>query len=98
MANKLAHAAERQGLSIMLDGLLKHLDNKDNKEETYMKLVDSPGNSRTATHQQLDAGSRAALKGSRTSWVKRHSMTSSEHAVHIRRKDVPFLTSDMCPS
>jgi MoaA/NifB/PqqE/SkfB family radical SAM enzyme len=71
MANKLAHAAERQGLSIMLDGLLKHLDNKDNKEETYMKLVDLAGKffGGTATSQQLDAV-RAALKDPDNRWVK----------------------------
>lgn len=30
MAN-LAHAAERQTISVMLDGLLKHLNNTDDK-------------------------------------------------------------------
>ena len=39
MAN-LAHAAERQAISVMLDGLLKHLNNTDDKEKTYLKMVD----------------------------------------------------------
>ncbi len=39
MAN-LAHAAERQTISVMLDGLLKHLNNTDDKAKTYLKMVD----------------------------------------------------------
>ena len=39
MAN-IAHAAERQAISVMLDGLLKHLNNTDDKEKTYLKIVD----------------------------------------------------------
>lgn len=39
MAN-LAHAAERQTISVMLDGPLKHLNNTDDKAKTYLKMVD----------------------------------------------------------
>ena len=41
----IKHAAERQAMSVMLDGLVKHLDGKNEEERnaTYLKIVDLAG-------------------------------------------------------
>ncbi len=36
----LQHAAERQAISLMIDGFLKHLAKKEDRSETYLKIVD----------------------------------------------------------
>ena len=36
----LQHAAERQTISVMIDGFLKHLAKKEDRTETYLKIVD----------------------------------------------------------
>ncbi len=70
MAN-IAHAAERQAISLMLDGLLKHLNNNDNKVNTYMKIVDLAGKfyGKTASPEKLDAV-RAALQDPNNRWTR----------------------------
>ncbi|SDZ85712.1 Radical SAM superfamily enzyme, MoaA/NifB/PqqE/SkfB family [Lachnospiraceae bacterium NK3A20] len=37
---QLTHQAERQAISVMLDGFLKHLKSKEDRTETYLKIVD----------------------------------------------------------
>ena len=39
-AQNLQHAAERQALSLLADGLLKHLNKTEDKTQTYLKIVD----------------------------------------------------------
>ncbi len=70
MAN-IAHAAERQAISLMLDGLVKHLNNNDNKVNTYMKIVDLAGRfyGKAATPEKLDAV-RAALQDPNNRWTR----------------------------
>ena len=36
----LTHAAERQAISVMLDGFLKHLKSQDDRTKTYVQIVD----------------------------------------------------------
>lgn len=36
----LTHAAERQAISVMLDGFLKHLKSQDDRTKTYLQIVD----------------------------------------------------------
>lgn len=70
MAN-LAHAAERQAISVMLDGLVKHLNTTDNRQKTYLKLVDLAGKffGKAAKPETLDAV-RAAIKDPNNRWIK----------------------------
>ena len=46
MAGKLldlSHAAQRQAFTILVDGFLKHLNQAENRAQTYVKIVDAVG-------------------------------------------------------
>ncbi len=70
MAN-LTHAAERQAIALMLDGLLKHLNNNENKVSTYLKIVDLAERfyGKTASKEKL-AAVRAALQDENNRWTR----------------------------
>ena len=43
LVNNAAHAAERKAFSLVIDGMLRHLDNVEDRSETFAKLVDQAG-------------------------------------------------------
>ena len=52
----LTHAAERQAASMIIDGLIKHLDKKEDRTKTYLKMVDFAANFYSdASKEKLDA-------------------------------------------
>ena len=74
MAGKLenlTHAAERQAMSVLIDGLLKSIKNSDDRTETYLKIVDLAANfyGKGASKEKLDAV-RAAIKDPNNRWFR----------------------------
>ena len=67
----LTHAAERQAMSVLIDGLLKTIKNSDDRTETYLKIVDIAAKfyGKGATADKLDAV-RAAIKDPNNRWFK----------------------------
>ena len=41
VVSNVAHAAERQAFSLLLDGFLSHLSKKDDRTSTYLRIVDA---------------------------------------------------------
>lgn len=67
----LTHAAERQAMSVLIDGLLKTIKNSDDRTETYLKIVDIAAKfyGKGAAADKLDAV-RAAIKDPNNRWFK----------------------------
>ena len=71
--DSITHAAERQAVGILIDGLLKSVNGKDNskKVEFYLKIVDmvSKFYGKAAKSEVLDTV-RAAIKDPNNRWIK----------------------------
>ncbi len=67
----LSHAAERQAISVMMDGFLKHLNSQEDKAKTYVQLVDLAGKfyGNGAKKETLDKV-RAAVQDPNNRWMK----------------------------
>lgn len=68
---ELTHQAERQAISVMIDGFLKHLKSMDDRTQTYLKMVDLAERfyGKGASKDKLDAV-RAAIKDPDNRWMK----------------------------
>ena len=66
---KLTHAAERKTYSVLIDGLIKHMDRTESRQAVYLKIVDAAGFffGKAASKETLDAV-RAAVKNPDNRW------------------------------
>lgn len=66
---QVTHHAERKAVSTMVDSFLKHLDKSENRQETYLKIVDMAGKfyGKAATQDKLDRV-RSAIKDPNNRW------------------------------
>ena len=67
----IQHAAERQALSVMLDGLIGHLNKAEDRTATYMKIVDIAGQfyGKGVKPETLEAA-KAYFSNPENRWVK----------------------------
>ncbi|MBR4250204.1 MAG: radical SAM protein, partial [Verrucomicrobia bacterium] len=67
----IQHAAERQALSVMLDGLIGHLNKAEDRTATYMKIVDIAGQfyGKGVKPETLEAA-KAYCSNPENRWVK----------------------------
>ena len=84
IVKKVTHAAERQAYSLLLDGLLAHLDKTENRTEFFMKLVDAASHfyGNGAKKETLDRA-RAGILNPDNRWLKFINRMIDETDPHI---------------
>ena len=68
--NNLSHAAERQAFSVMLDAFWKNLSKKEDRTETYLKLVDMAEKFWKDSNPETMNRIRKYLSNPENRWVK----------------------------
>ena len=83
---KVTHAAERQAISVLLDGLLNRLDKSTNRTEVIMKLIDLAGRfyGKAAKPETLDKV-RAAAADPENRWFKFINRVLDETNPHVAK-------------
>ena len=83
----ITHAAERAAVGLMIDGILKNLDRKDDRTDFYMKLVDMASKyyGKAAPQDKLNVV-RAALSDPDYRWTKYINRVIDETNPNIVKK------------
>ncbi len=68
--SNLSHAAERQAFSVMLDAFWKNLSKKEDRTETYLKLVDTAERFWKDSNHETMNRIREYLSNPENRWVK----------------------------
>ena len=82
----VTHAAERQTLSLLVDGLLNRLNKAEDRREIYLKLVDIAAKfyGKGASSEKLDAV-RAAINDPDNRWIKFIDRVLMETDPHVAK-------------
>jgi len=82
----MTHAAERQAMSVLVDGLLRQLDGAEDRTEIYCKIVDIAGKfyGNAATKEKLEAV-KAKLSDPEYRWTKFLNRVLDETDPHVAK-------------
>jgi MoaA/NifB/PqqE/SkfB family radical SAM enzyme len=85
LAKKMTHAAERQVFSLAIDAFLKHLNKKEDRTESYLKLVDAAGKFWKDAKPETLEGVRRAIKDPNNRWLKFVNRVIDETNPHVAK-------------